>query len=129
MLNPCDGGQAPGLEPTLRPQPGGAQRTCAKIGRLWTYHYEEDTALLRTRPVALAGSGTFSQAGRHAAGPPRCDPQQVSDESTDGRSGAVNNIKALLRKGPSCKNLHYLLLKAQATAAPRTKFLVFGTAA
>lgn len=39
---------------------------------------------------------------------------------------AVNgNIKSLLRRGRGYKNLRYLLLKAQRTAATRTEFVVF----
>lgn len=43
---------------------------------------------------------------------------------------AVNgNIKALLRRGRGYRNLKYLLLKAQRTAATRTEFIAFKKAA
>ena len=43
---------------------------------------------------------------------------------------AVNgNIKALLRRGRGYRNLRYLLLKAQRTAATRTEFVAFKKAA
>ena len=43
---------------------------------------------------------------------------------------AVNgNIKALLRRGRGYKNLRYLLLKAQRSAAIKTEFLVLRKAA
>jgi len=43
---------------------------------------------------------------------------------------AVNgNIESLLRRGRGCKNLCYLLLKAQRIAATRTEFAVFKRAA
>jgi hypothetical protein len=43
---------------------------------------------------------------------------------------AINgNIKSLLRRGRGYKNLRYLLLKAQRTAASRIEFVVFRKAA
>jgi transposase len=47
-----------------------------------------------------------------------------------GVAEAVNgDIKALLRRGRGCKNLRYLLLKAQRMAVTRTEFLVLHKAA
>jgi transposase len=43
---------------------------------------------------------------------------------------AINgNIKALLRRGRGCKNLRYLLLKAQRMAVTKTEFVLFRKAA
>jgi transposase len=43
---------------------------------------------------------------------------------------AVNgNIKALLRRGRGCKNLRYLLLKAQRMAVTKTEFIALQKAA
>jgi len=43
---------------------------------------------------------------------------------------AINgNIKTLLRRGCGCKNLRYLLLKAQRMAVTKTKFIVLQRAA
>jgi hypothetical protein len=43
---------------------------------------------------------------------------------------AINgNIKTFLRRGRGCKNLPYLLLKAQRMAVTKTEFVVFRKAA
>jgi transposase len=103
------------------------------LDRLWTYHYEG--AMLRYL------NSWVDQLRWQRLKPFEKLAQMLLDHLDGilnycrtkvpmGVVEAVNgNIKSLLRRGRGCKNLHYLLLKAQRMAVTRTEFVAFAKAA
>lgn len=78
----------------------------------------------------MAVSGAVQQARRYAVQASGRASEQLPVKVPFGVVEAVNgNIKVLLRRGRGCKDLGYLRLKAQRTAALRTGFVVMRKAA